>query len=177
MLRVHSARTENLTADVRAAIVQVCIAAHAEPDFQNLFDYVLSGALHFLAYRDTELVSHAMVTTRWLQYETQPLMKTAYVDAVATLPAYQGQGYGSAVMRLLASEMEDYTVACLETDKIGFYERLGWQVWRGALAGRSEQGLVPTPQQTGIMVLTLPQTPPLDFDAGLTIECQSERIW
>jgi aminoglycoside 2'-N-acetyltransferase I len=119
-----------------------------------------------------------MLTTRWLQPEGQPLLKTAYVDAVSTLPIYQGQGYGSAVMRGLAGEIEaEYMIACLETDKEGFYKRLGWQTWRGPLAGRKEGELVPTPQHHGIMVLRLSQSPALDLDAMLTIECQPGRIW
>jgi aminoglycoside 2'-N-acetyltransferase I len=81
-------------------------------------------------------------------------------------------------MRHLAAEIEpEYVIACLETDKEGFYERLGWQTWRGPLAGRSENGLVPTPEQHGIMVLRLSETPALDFDSLLTIECQPGRIW
>jgi hypothetical protein len=72
---------------------------------------------------------------------------------------------------------EEYALACLETDKEAFYERLGWRQWRGPLAGRGEHGLVPTPEQQGIMVLCLPQSPVLDFDSLLTIECQTGRIW
>jgi len=177
-IRVTSAKTEDLNVSVRAAIIHLCVAAHQEEDFKNLFSYVPSGGLHFLAYRAEELVSHAMVTTRWLQPEGQPLLHTAYVDAVATLPNYQGQGYGSILMRRLVSEIdEEYVIACLETDRITFYERLGWQTWRGPLAGRSKQGLTPTPEQNGIMILRLSQTPALNLDSWLTIECQAERIW
>jgi aminoglycoside 2'-N-acetyltransferase I len=176
-INVTSARTEDLNAATRASIIQVCIAAHEEEDFKNLFSYISSGGLHFLGYRKTELVSHAVVTTRWLQPEGQPVLKTAYVDAVATLPKYQGQGYGSAVMRQLARDIGDFDIACLETDKPSFYERLGWEVWRGPLAGRSEHGLIPTPEQTGIMILRLPRTPALELDQGLSIECQTGRIW
>ncbi|MCO5185653.1 MAG: GNAT family N-acetyltransferase [Anaerolineae bacterium] len=171
------ALTEELDAATRRAIIDVCIAAHQEPDFENLFIYAPTGGRHFLAYDGATLVSHASVSTRWLQPEGHPIMRTAYVDAVATLPAYQGQGYGSAVMRQLARSIDDYAIACLETDRPGFYERLGWEVWRGSLAGRSERGLVPTPEQEGVMVLRLPHTPPLNLDAGLTIECQTSRIW
>jgi aminoglycoside 2'-N-acetyltransferase I len=177
MLSVISSRTEDLDEATRADIIQVCIAAHQEESFKNLFTYVPSGGRHFLAYRDYELVSHAVVTKRWLQPEGQPVLPTAYVDAVATLPAYQGQGFGSLVMRRLAQEIDDYTIACLETDKPGFYTRLGWELWKGPLAGRGAQGLVPTPKQTGVMILRLPHTPPLDLDKGLTIECQGGRIW
>jgi aminoglycoside 2'-N-acetyltransferase I len=176
-ITVISARTEDLNAVTRTSIIHVCKTAHQEEDFEHLFSYIPSGGRHFLAYCETELVSHAVVTTRWLQPEGQPVLRTAYVDAVATLPAYQGRGYGSAVMRQLAREIDDYTIACLETERPGFYERLGWELWRGPLAGRSEQGLIPTPEQSGIMVLRLRQTPALNLDAGLTIECQAGRIW
>jgi aminoglycoside 2'-N-acetyltransferase I len=177
MRPVLSFRTEDLDEATRAAIIQVCIAAHLQDSFLQLFTYIPSGGRHFLAYREDELVSHAVVTTRWLQPEGHPILRTAYVDAVATLPAFQGQGYGSAVMRQLAEEIDDYVIACLETDKPGFYTRLGWELWRGPLAGRSAEGLVPTPKQTGIMVLRLAHAPPLDLDQGLTIECQTGRIW
>jgi aminoglycoside 2'-N-acetyltransferase I len=149
-LYVTSAKTEDLNTATRAKIIQLCIAAHQEEDFKNLFTYVPSGGWHFLAYRDEELVSHALVTTRWLQPAGQPVLKTAYVDAVATSPAYQGQGYGSALLRQLASEIEhEYAIACLETERPAFYERLGWEVWRGPLAGRSEQGLISPQSREG----------------------------
>jgi aminoglycoside 2'-N-acetyltransferase I len=175
---ITSARTEDLSAETRFAIVELCVAAHHEEDFRNLFGYVASGGWHFLAWHNEQLISHAMVTTRWLQPEGLPLLKSAYIDAVATLPSYQSQGYGSALMRQLASEIDhEYIIACLETDRESFYERLGWQRWRGPLAGRSEHGLIPTPEQNGIMVLKLSQTPTLNFDLALSIESQTGRIW
>jgi aminoglycoside 2'-N-acetyltransferase I len=169
--------TENLDATTRTQIIQTCIAAHDEEDFQNLFAYIPAGGRHFLAYDGDRVVSHAVVTTRWLQPEGLPMLKTAYVDAVATLPAYQGQGYGTGVMRHLAENIADYEIACLETERITFYERLGWERWRGPLAGRSEAGLIPTPDQTGILILRVAQTPALNLDGMLTIESQGMRIW
>lgn len=171
-------KTEDLDPNTRNAIIELCVAAHQNEDFRNLFSYVPSGGYHFLANQDGQLVSHAMVTTRWLQPEGQPLLKTAYIDAVSTLPEYQGQGHASAVMRHLADVIDsEYIIACLETDREAFYRRLGWETWRGTLAGRSEQGLIPTPEQTGIMILRLSQTPSLDPDSALTIEHQGGRIW
>jgi len=178
LITITSTQTEDLNSATRAEIIQVCVAAHQEEDFKNLFTYVPAGGWHFMAYHAGQLVSHAVVTTRWLQVESQPLLKTAYIDAVATLPEYQGQGYGSALMRQLANDIErEYVIACLETERESFYQRLGWQTWRGPLAGRSEQGLIQTPDQRGIMVLELPQTPLLDLDSALSIECQADRIW
>ena len=169
--------TEALTTAQRSSVIEVCVLAHENDEFKNLFTYIPTGARHFLAYRGHELVSHAMVTTRWVQPEGQRAFKTAYVDAVSTLPMYQGRGFGTATMGRLAAEIGDYEVGCLQTDRPAFYERLGWALWRGTLAGRSEDGLVPTPNQRGVMVLRLPWTPPLDLETQLTIECQPDRIW
>ncbi len=132
-----------------------------------------------LGYRDFQLVSHAVATTRWVQPARQPPLKTAYVDAVSTLPVYQGLGYASAVMRRLADDIDGhFAIGCLQTDRAGFYERLGWELWRGPMAGRRVDGsLVPTRDQTGVMVLRLTDTPDLDLGAMLTIECQPSRIW
>lgn len=175
---ITSARTEDLNETIRAAVIQVCVEAHHQDDFNNLFTYIPSGGWHFLGYNNEKLVSHAVVTTRWLQPEGHPLLKTAYIDAVATLPNYQGQGYGSAVMRQLASDIDgEYEIACLETESEIFYSRLGWQTWRGPLSGRSRDGLIPTPEQQGIMILRLSRTPLLDLNSGLSIECQTGRIW
>ena len=134
--------------------------------------------MHLLGHEDGALVGHAVVTTRWLQPAGLPLLRTAYVDAVATLPARQGQGVGSAVMRALAAAVaEEYEIACLETQRDGFYARLGWEIWPGPLAGRGPDGPIPTPDQRWVLILRLPRTPDLDLDGLLTIECQPTRIW
>jgi aminoglycoside 2'-N-acetyltransferase I len=175
--RVEVVSTAELTAAQRSAVIELCIAAHENEAFRDLFSFLEGVGRHVIGHRGPELVSHAVVTTRWAQPAGQPALRTAFVDAVSTLPAYQGQGHGSAVMRRLADAVEDYEIGCLQTDRFTFYEHVGWELWRGPLAGRSEDGLVPTPDQQGVMVLRLPSTPPLDLDALLTIECQPSRIW
>jgi hypothetical protein len=80
-------------------------------------------------------------------------------------------------MRHLATVIPDYMIACLQTDRVSFYAHVGWELWRGDLAGRGEHGLIPTPEQQGVMILRLPQTPLLDLDGLLTIEDQGVRIW
>lgn len=175
-IAVTSARTEDLSADTRASIIRLCVAAHHEADFENLFVYIPSGGIHVLAYRAHELVGHAVATTRWLQPEGLPVLRTAYVDAVATLPVYQGQGIGSQVMRHLVSAIADFEIGCLATDRVSFYAQVGWELWRGPLAGRVAAELVPTPDQTGIMIVRLARTPAVDLDSLLVIEAAG-RIW
>jgi hypothetical protein len=80
-------------------------------------------------------------------------------------------------MRYLATLVTDFEIACLETERQDFYRRLGWEEWRGPLGGRSDDGVIPTPDQQGIMVLRLPLTPPLELTEPLTIEANQFRIW
>ena len=155
----------------RSAIVCLCTTAH-QADFGPLFSFLPPDGLHVLGYSADQLIGHAVVTTRWLQPANLPVLKTAYVDAVAAHPRYQGQGIGSAVLRRLAAVIADYEIACLETEHVSFYARLGWEEWREPLAGRRRTELIPTPEQKGIMILRLPRTPQLDLDSLLTIEYQ-----
>lgn len=175
---VEVRRTEDLDLATRRTIIDVCNAAHETDAFERLFDHFIpSGGRHFLGRLDGRLVSHAVVTTRGAQSPPGPVLRTAFVDAVATLPAFQRRGSATAVMRRLGSEIDDHEIGCLQTDLIGFYERMSWEHWRGPLAGRDENGLTLTPEQRGVMVLRLPSTPQLDLDSMLTIERQPDRIW
>ena len=174
-ITMKTSRTKDINDAERSAIIRLCTDAH-HVDFGPLFSFLPPDGLHVLAYDDAQLVSHAVVTTRWLQPENLPILKTAYVDAVATDPAYQRQGVGSSVMRHLASAIQDYELACLETERVSFYAQLGWEEWRGSLAGRKGTELMPTPDQKGIMILRLAHTPPLNLDGSLTVEYDG-RIW
>ncbi len=174
---ILAAPTEALSEDLRAAIITVCIEAHNEPEFSHLFAWVPAGGLHVLALRVGHVIGHAMVTARRVQPAGLPELHTADVDAVSVPPQQQGLGVGSAVMRKLAQEITGFDIACLETDRPGFYERLGWQVWRGPKAGRGPDGLIMTPAEETVLVLKLDRTPVLDLGSLLTIECQSGRIW
>lgn len=177
MAAISTIRTADLDDRLRSEIVQLCVTAHEEQDFENLFAYLPADGLHTIAVEGGALVGHAVVTTRWLQPGSLDPLRTAYVDAVAVSPDRQGSGIGSAVMRHVAGAIGDYQIACLETDRPGFYERLGWEEWLGPLAGRAADGLIPTPDQEGIMVLRLDSTPELDLGDLLTVEAGPSRIW
>jgi len=170
--------TEELSAAEKAGISDLCNAANEREAFADLFVvYVPGGGRHFLGFDGGVLASHAVVTTRWAQPDGFPPLRTAFVDAVATHPAHQHLGLSTEVMRRLGSTLDDFDLGCLQTDLRGFYERVGWEQWRGPLAGRRDGHTAPTPDQQGVMVLRLPLTPPLDLDGRLSIEWQRNRFW
>lgn len=175
-LQIH--QTCDIDAAARAEIIRICEAAH-QSDFQHLFEYLPPDGLHVIAYSGEQIVAHAVRTTRWAQPEGLPILKTAYIDAVTTAEAVQGQGIGSQVMNRIAEEIarEDYQLCALETDRAGFYTRLGWEVWQGPLGGRAKEGLVLTPNFQGhVLILRTPHSPSFDLSGLLTIEDQG-RFW
>ena len=79
-------------------------------------------------------------------------------------------------MQRLAEEIRDFDIGCLSTGLLDFYSRLGWVSWRGSLFIRKDGELVPTPNDTA-MVLPLPSTPNLDLDALPSVEWREGELW
>jgi aminoglycoside 2'-N-acetyltransferase I len=114
--------------------------------------------------------------TRWLQPGTLPVLRTAFVEAVATDPAYQGRRLATAVMRALHAGILDFDLGGLSPARYGLYTRLGWELWRGPLFIRTDDGPLATPDEE-VMILRLPRTPPLDLDVSLSAEWREGELW
>jgi aminoglycoside 2'-N-acetyltransferase I len=136
-----------------------------------------SDATHLLGVVDGVLTSHALWYTRWLQAGDGPLLRTAYIEDVATEEPYRGRGYASMLMRRLAEEVKEYDLAALSPSDSAFYTRLGWELWRGPLCIRTAAGLLPSPPDEEVMILRLPQTPALDVYAPLSAEWRVGELW
>lgn len=174
MLDIEVRPAARLAADERAAIVDLCSLAYEEDFAPHLA--LMPDIVHVLGRDRGRLVSHAGWVTRWLQPEGMAPLRTAYVEAVATLPEAQGRGHASAILAALPPLFGDFDIAALSPSESGFYARLGWQLWRGPLLVREGGGLVPTPEEE-IMVLRLPRTPPLDLRLPASIEWRPGEVW
>jgi aminoglycoside 2'-N-acetyltransferase I len=134
--------------------------------------------VHVLALVDDLVVSHALWVTRWLAPGERSPLRTAYVEAVATDPAHQGRGFGSAVMRALVREVSDFELAalCPSDEGQSLYARLGWETWLGPLGIRQGSGLIETPDES-IMIHRLPRSPQLDVRDPLSAEWRPGEWW
>jgi len=89
---------------------------------------------------------------------------------------YQGHGVGSAVIGRVIAEIQPYALGGLSMPRVSFYERLGWERWRGPTAMRVGDELVPTPDDT-VMILRTPTTPPLDIATLLIADYRDGQAW
>ena len=167
MFRIEIVESGHLTPQDEAAILDLCRRAYDEELGQYFRD--VGGGTHVMGYLDGKLVCHAMWVTRWLEPEGGPRLRTAYVELVATDPAEQRKGYGSAVMRRLAESIVDFDLGALSPATAEIYARLGWTFWRGPLSIRGPEGLIASPEEE-IMILRLPRTPPLDVNGPLSAD-------
>lgn len=156
------------------AIYALCQRAYGE-DLRALFA-TFQDVTHVPGFLDGVLVAHAMWVTRWLQPGNAPPLRTAYVEMVATEPRFQRRGFATAVMRHLADAISAYDLGALSPAETSVYARLGWVFWRGPLFIRADQQLIPTPDEQ-VMILRLPQTPPLDLDQPLSAEWRLGELW
>jgi aminoglycoside 2'-N-acetyltransferase I len=157
-----------------AEVLALCNRAYEE-DLEPLFK-TFQGGTHVLGSLSGSIVSHAMWVTRWLQPGDGPLLRTAYVEMVATDPLVQRQGLASLVMRCLAEAIVDFDLGALCPAIPMMYARLGWEFWRGPLFIRRADRLIPTPDED-VMILRLPRTPPLDLEAPLSVEWREGEVW
>jgi aminoglycoside 2'-N-acetyltransferase I len=181
MVEVRRIPSASLTpADVATlgGLLRAAFAGHAHGGFSDDDWHHALGGLHFLAHEQGTLVAHASVVERSLHVAGVPL-HTGYVEAVATLPAQQRQGLGSAVMRAADEYIAaNFELGALATSSHGFYERLGWHTWRGPTYVRTEHGLARSAGEDGyIMVLTTPASPALDLEAPISCDWRPGDAW
>jgi aminoglycoside 2'-N-acetyltransferase I len=180
--RLRRLSTDDLTDIEVAAIRALLWTAFEREDEDDRFteddwQHALGGS-HFLLELGSEIVAHASVVTRELHVDNRPV-RTGYVEAVATAPDRQGTGLGTLVMRDVNAYLDDhYELGALGTSSQGFYQRLGWQVWRGPTHVRTTEGVQPTPDEDGyILVLLTRASPSLDLDAPISCEWRPGDVW
>ena len=89
------------------------------------------GGVHVVARDGDRVVGHASAVPRTLVVAERSF-RAGYVEAVATLPGQQRHGVGTRVMRRLDEEIRHrFEIGALSTGHGDFYQRLGWERWRG----------------------------------------------
>lgn len=119
-----------------------------------------------------------MVVDRTLVTGADAVLRTGYVELVATHPAHQQQGYATAILRALVPLLADYDLGALSPSDPAVYSRLGWEHWRGPLSVRTPTGVEPSDSDEQVMILRLPHTPiALELTAPLSVEWRPGDAW
>jgi aminoglycoside 2'-N-acetyltransferase I len=137
------------------------------------------GGIHVLARSGEEILGHAAVVRREIVVGERPF-ETGYVEGVAVLPSRQRTGVGRAVMRLLMAELRArYDLGVLATGLAhGFYERLGWERWRGPSYVLTASGPVRTAEDDdGLMALRFGPSAGVDLGAAIRCHDRSGDVW
>jgi aminoglycoside 2'-N-acetyltransferase I len=170
--------TAELGPAVLAQLLDLFGAAWPDGDFSPQDMEHACGGRHFLALVDGRIVAHASVVERALEVDGRPL-RTGYVEAVATLPAWQRRGIASRLMDSAAAHIRAaFELGALSTGIPELYERLGWRPWEGELFVRTADGPVPcVKEDEGVMAMTTPATPPLTLRETLSCEWRPGDAW
>jgi aminoglycoside 2'-N-acetyltransferase I len=179
--RIRRSSTDDLTPSDIAAIRDLLVMAFGtdpEDAFRDTdWEHALGGT-HFVLELDGEIVGHASVVERIIEVDGQPF-RTGYVEAVGVAPDHQGAGLGSHLMADVTVWIEErFELGALGTGRNRFYERLGWQTWRGPTSVRTPQGTQRSPDEDGaILVLTTRSTPPFDLAAPISSDWRAGDAW
>jgi aminoglycoside 2'-N-acetyltransferase I len=165
---------ESLRESELEEIIGLCSRAFQEPFTPYI--QVFKNPIHILGRIGGEIITHALWITRWLQVKGSPIIKTAYVEAVATEEGHRRKGYASAVMTCLADQIQDHEIGGLSPAETTLYVNLGWEYWQGPLYARKGKRWLLVPDETFMIFRTL-KTPPLDTRSPISIEWREGEIW
>jgi aminoglycoside 2'-N-acetyltransferase I len=160
--------------EIRALLDTAFAGAFADEDWHHAL-----GGTHAIVEEHGVIVAHASVVPRVLGVGRQSV-RAGYVEAVAVLPAHQGTGLGTVVMRALSDVIErEFELGALSTGEWHFYQRLGWERWRGPTWVRHPDGrLERSPDEDdSLMILRTPTSPDLDLFAPLTCDARPGDAW
>ena len=174
---VRVVTTSDISADLLTAIRRLADSAFEGDFFDDDWDHTLGGH-HFLVTDRDDVIAHAAVVPRILEADGRPLA-TGYVEAVATNPARQHQGFGSLVMTDASTFIRrEFLLGALGTGSHEFYERLGWERWGGPTYVRHDSALVRTKEDDeGVMVLRFGTSLAVDLTAPLSCDDRAGDVW
>ena len=156
MADVRVIETAQLTDADRAAIRQLLDEAFDGDFSDDDWAHALGGWHAVIAAEGAGAVlAHASVVERRIAVGAR-VFRAGYVEAVAVAPAHQRLGLGSAVMTALAEVIDArFELGVLSSGEWGFYERLGWERWRGPTYVRTTTGeqVRTEDDDDGVMVL------------------------
>ena len=166
-----------ISLDVLAQIRRVVFEAYAN-DFSAEDWQHTCGGWRVVVFDDGVPVAHAAVVPRALQVADETF-EAGYVEGVATTTQRRRAGLGALVMESVTTlEQTAFELGALSTGSHTFYERFGWERWRGPSFVRNGEALIRTEgEDDGLMVLRCGPSADIDLAARIVCEPRSGDDW
>lgn len=162
-----------MLAQVRTLVFSAFSGRFDEHDW----DHTLGGT-HLVLAEGGTVVAHAAIVERWLDVGDRTF-HVGYLEGVATAPKRHGTGLGSAVVAAANDVVRaGFEMGSLSTSRWTFYERLGWERWRGPSYVRRGDHPVRTPDDDdGIMVLRFAASADVRLDERIVCRLRAGDVW
>lgn len=178
MTEVRVLADDGVPPDLLLSVRTLTFAAFGDRFDQHDWEHTYGG--HRVVVFDGEVpVAAAAVVPRELEVGGTAYA-AGYVEGVAADPGRHGNGLGSAVMATVGDLLRNrYQLGVLSTSRSAFYERLGWERWRGPTYVRHDDGrLERTPaEDDGLMVLRCAATVDVDLRAAISCDARAGDDW
>lgn len=174
---LRTAPTAELPAARLAAARALFAAAFGHDADPSDWEHCLGG-VHITLDEDGEVIGHAAVVGRRLTHRGRPL-RTGYVEGLVVAADRRGHGHGAALLAAVERVVrERYELGALSStaDALSFYERLGWQRWRGTTAVLTPHGPQRTPEDDDALFV-LPVTVVLEPHGELVCDDRAGDPW
>jgi aminoglycoside 2'-N-acetyltransferase I len=143
----HTAELDADTLNTAHTLLEVVFEGELDaPDWDSCL-----GGIHALAYEGEELVGHAALIQRHLVCDGRAL-RTGYVEGVGVRADMRRRGIAGSLMDVLEGMIRRaYDLGALGASDEGlpFYLSRGWRAWDGPLSILTPDGVVPTPEEEG----------------------------
>ena len=176
MARIRRLTTAEASQDLLAEVRRLLDRAFA--DFSDDDWDHACGGWHVVVTDAGAVVAHAAVVPRVLEVGDRSF-RTGYVEGVATAPARQGEGLGTQAMTEISAVLHHgFEMGALSTGRHSFYERLGWERWRGPTFVRHGPERIRTADEDdGVMVLRCGLSTGVDLTAPLACPSRPGDDW
>jgi aminoglycoside 2'-N-acetyltransferase I len=178
MVVVRLVESRNLTDAERAAIRRLLDEAFGGDFSDDDWQHALGG-WHAMVGPAESVVAHAALVERRICVGAREL-RCGYVEAVAVKPGHQRAGLGTAVMsKITELILARFDMGALSTGEWPFYQRLGWERWRGPTYVRTADGghLRSPEEDEGVMVLRCAASQDIGLSAAITCEERTGDSW
>jgi aminoglycoside 2'-N-acetyltransferase I len=177
MIELQVAHTADLDAGTLRAARSLVFDAFGSETTEDDWEHALGG-VHALAWEGKQLVGHAAVVQRRLQYRDRAL-RTGYVEDVVVRSDRRRRGYADAMMSEIERVIRGaYRLGALGASDSGkpLYASRGWKPWRGETWGLTPGGRVRTAAEDD-SVYVLEVELPLDRSEALTCDWREGDLW